>query len=110
MTHEDVRVTPDMVADILQLNSIFIYALIDPGVIHSFLASKIVGKLWEKPRKVEKRFTIRIILGENIDIDNVYKGVKVNINRCEMRVNLIPLELHDFDVNIRYGLVRYVIT
>jgi hypothetical protein len=44
MTHKDVRVTHDMVAGMLQLNSMFIYALIDLGTIHSFLASKIIGK------------------------------------------------------------------
>lgn len=71
ITHKDVRVTPDMVAGMLQLNLMFIYALIDPGAIHSFLANKIVGKHQEKPRKVDKGFTIRTILGENIDIDNV---------------------------------------
>lgn len=35
---------------------------------------------------------------ESVDIDHVYKGIRVIINGCEMKIDLIPLELHEFDV------------
>jgi hypothetical protein len=37
-------------------------------------------------------------LGENIHIDDIYKGVKLYIRGLELRVDLMPLELYDFDV------------
>jgi hypothetical protein len=37
-------------------------------------------------------------LGKNINIDEVYKGVKLYIKGVELRVDLMPLELHDFDL------------
>ena len=52
--------------------------------------------LWEKTCKVEKGFTIDISLDESVNIDYVYKEIRFNINGCGMRVNFIPLELHNF--------------
>jgi hypothetical protein len=37
-------------------------------------------------------------LRENIDIDNIYRGVTLYIGGVELRVDLLPLELHDFDL------------
>ena len=35
-------------------------------------------------------------LGESIDIDNIYKGIKLYIGGLEIRVELMSLELYDF--------------
>ena len=54
---------------------------------------------WEKnPYMIKRGFIISIMLGKNVNIDHVYKGIKVDINGCEMRVDLLPLELYDFEV------------
>jgi hypothetical protein len=37
-------------------------------------------------------------LGKNINIDELYKGVKLYIKGIELRVDLMPLELYDFDL------------
>jgi hypothetical protein len=37
-------------------------------------------------------------LGENIHIDDIYRGVKLYIGGLELRVDLMPLELYDFDL------------
>jgi hypothetical protein len=42
--------------------------------------------------------TISTPLIENIDIDDVYKGAVLYIERAKLRVNLMPLELYDFDL------------
>ena len=54
-------------------------------------------KLWEN-LKNKNKFTFGTPSGESIDIYHVYKGIRVNIDRREMKVDLIPLELYDFDV------------
>jgi hypothetical protein len=42
--------------------------------------------------------TISTPLIENIDIDDVYKGVVLYIERTKLRVDLVPLKLYDFDL------------
>ena len=42
--------------------------------------------------------TISMPLIENIDIDDVYKGVVLYIERTKLRVDLVPLKLYDFDL------------
>jgi hypothetical protein len=45
MTYEDVRVVPDVVAGTLQLDTMQVYALINPGASHSFVSYRIVNNL-----------------------------------------------------------------
>lgn len=80
----------------LWVNPIFVYTLIDPSAIHSYITSKFMGKTWENTYKVEKGFTIGISLDESVNIDHVHKEVMFNNNGCGMRVDFIPLELHNF--------------
>jgi hypothetical protein len=42
--------------------------------------------------------TISTPLIENIDIDDVYKGVVLYIERTKLRVDLVPLKLYDYDL------------
>ena len=37
-------------------------------------------------------------LGKNINFDEVYKGVILYIEGVELRVDLMPLELYDFNL------------
>jgi hypothetical protein len=45
MTQEDVGAMPDVVAGTLRLGLIQVYALIDPGASHSFVAHRIISNL-----------------------------------------------------------------
>jgi len=74
-----VRVAPDMVAGTLQLKSMQVHALIDHGVSHSFIAYRIVDKLHVLSNKLNMGVTVGTPLGEYIDIDSVYRGVKLYI-------------------------------
>ena len=96
MTHEDVRVVPDVVAGTLQLNTMQVYVLIDPGASHSFVAYRIVNNLHVLSSKLGVGVTVSTPLGENIHIDDIYRGVKLYIEGLELRVDLMTLELYDF--------------
>jgi len=48
--------------------------------------------------RVEKRVVIGTPLEETILIENVYKGCRVKIEDFEMRVDLLPLDLYDFEM------------
>ena len=75
-----------------------IYALIDPGASHSFISYKIMNNLHMLSSNLGVGVTVSTPLGENIHIDDIYRGVKLYIRGLELRVDLIPLELYDFDV------------
>jgi hypothetical protein len=47
---------------------------------------------------IERGFIISTPLCENINIDHFYKGVRVDINGFEIKVDRLPLKLHDFDI------------
>jgi hypothetical protein len=98
MTYEDVGAVLDMVAGTLQLDTIQVYALIDPGASHSFVSYRIVNNLHVLSSNLGVGVTVNTPLGENIHIDDIYKGVKLYIGGLELRVDLMPLELYDFDV------------
>lgn len=54
MTHDDLIASPKVEVGMLQLNSFLVYALIDLGATHFFIACKIVEKLGNNPSKKEK--------------------------------------------------------
>jgi hypothetical protein len=75
-----------------------VYALIDPGASHSFVAYRIVNNLHVLSSKLGAGVTVSTPLGENIHIDDIYRGVKLYIGGLGLRVDLMPLELYDFDL------------
>jgi len=98
ITHENVGVVPDMVAGTLQLDTMQVYTLIDPGASHSFVAYKIMNNMHVLSSKLGVGVTVSTPLGENIQIDDIYRGVKLYVAGLELRVDLMPLELYDFDL------------
>jgi len=75
-----------------------VYALIDPGASHSFISYRIVNNLHVLPSNLGVGVTVSTPLGENIHIDDIYRGAKLYIGGLELRADLMLLELYDFDV------------
>jgi len=100
MTYEDVGAVPDVVAGTLQLDIMQVYALIDPGASHSFVSYRIVNNLHVLSSNLGVGVTVSTSLGENIHIDDIYRGVKLYIGglELELRADLMLLDVYDFDV------------
>jgi hypothetical protein len=98
MTQEKTRAAFDVVVGTLQLNSLSVHVLFDLGAAHSFVTNKLVGGLGKNSCRIENEFIISTLLSETVNVDHIYKGVQINIGGCELKVDLLPLELHDFDV------------
>jgi hypothetical protein len=98
MTQEDMGAMPDVVAGTLQLSLIQVYSLIDPGASHSFVAHQIIRNLNVLSSRLNVGMVVSTPLGKNITIDEVYKGVILNIKGAELRADLMPLALDDFDL------------
>jgi hypothetical protein len=88
---------PNVVADTLQLNLIQVYALIDHGASHSFVSHRITRNLNVLPSRLNVGMVVSTLLGKNINIDEVYKGV-IDIEGAELRADPMPLALDDFDL------------
>ena len=76
------------------------HVLFDLGATHSFIAKRIVTKLRKGVEKVEKGFLIGTPMGNMVEKNILYVDVGVSLSRYETEVDLIPLELHDFDIII----------
>jgi len=98
MSYEDVGAVPDVVAGTLQLDTMQVYVLIDPRASHSFISYRIVNNLHVLSSNLGVGVTVSTPLGENIHINDIYRGVKLYIGGLELRADLMPLELYDFDV------------
>ena len=72
-------VVPDVVAGTLQLDKMQVYALIDHGANHSFVSYRIVNNLHVLSSNLGVGVTVSTPLGENIYIDDIYRGVKLYI-------------------------------
>jgi hypothetical protein len=57
------------------LGLIQVYALIYIGANHCFVAHRIVSNLNVLPSRLNVGMVVSTLLGENINIDEVYKGV-----------------------------------
>jgi hypothetical protein len=98
LTQEEIRAASDVVAGTLLMNNFNVHMLFDPGATHSFIAKRIVTKLRKGVEIVEKGFVIGTPMGNMIETNIVYVDVGVSLSRYEIEVDLIPLELYDFDI------------
>lgn len=63
---------PDVVAGTIELSTMQVYTLIDPGASHSFVSCRIVERLHVVPHKLRMGVTVSTPLGENINIDDIF--------------------------------------
>jgi len=95
-----------VVASTLLMNNFNVHVLFDPGATHSFIARRIVTKLRKGVEVIEKGFVIRTPMGNIVETNIVYVGVRVSLSEYETKVDLIPLELQDFDIILAMDWLR----
>jgi hypothetical protein len=88
------------------MNNFNVHVLFDPGTTHSFIARRIVTKLRKGVEVVEKGFIIRTPMGNIVETNIMYVGVRVSLSEYETKVDLIPLELQDFDIILAMDWLR----
>jgi succinate dehydrogenase/fumarate reductase flavoprotein subunit len=74
------------------MNNLNVHVLFDLSATHSFIARIIFTKLGMRVEVIEKGFVIRT------QTNNMYVRVGVSLASYETKVDLIPLELHNFDI------------
>ena len=49
------------------------------------------------PSRVKKKITISTLLGKVVSINVIYKGLGISINRLKLKIDLILIQLLDFE-------------
>ena len=98
MTRQEAAEAPEVIAGKLYLFDIKVYALIDPGATHSFIASNVASHLSVEPGLLKEQLSVRTPLGESLAVRTVYTECLVRIDTEVFPVDLMVLPLLDLDV------------
>ena len=74
------------------------YTLIDSGTSHSFVSATFVKKLDMVPDLLDEMCIVSLPLGENLTSRFSFKVVPIKVAGRELLVDLIVLEMVDYDV------------
>ena len=74
------------------------YTLIDSGALHSFMYTLFVKKLDIEPVLLDEVCVVSLLLGKNLTSRFSFKKVPVKVAGREFLVDLIVLEMVDYDV------------
>ena len=95
---QDSESSPDVVTGTLIVCSHCVNALIDPGSTLSYVTPFIAGKLCIVAESLDRPFIVSTPVGESIVARGVYRGCTVEIIDRQTFVDLVELEMVDFDV------------
>ena len=87
-----------MVAGQISIAHTSTYTLIDSGASHSFVSALFVKKLDMEPVLLDKVCVIALPSGENLTLRFSFKEVPIKVSRRDLPVDLIVLEMVDYDV------------
>ncbi|KAL3749910.1 hypothetical protein ACJRO7_010955 [Eucalyptus globulus] len=100
MTKEDAAASNAVVAGNISIASHCAYALFDPGATHSFISTEFAKKLDVLPDPLECELCVDTPTGDFLIGHHVFKRCVIQINNVEMPVDLVELNIRDFDVII----------
>ncbi|GFS39050.1 hypothetical protein Acr_00g0060900 [Actinidia rufa] len=90
--------TTSVVSGILPICGQPAHILMDSGSTHSFVSHSFEYYLTTSPVPLEYELSVSLPSGDSMLCDRVYSSCEIRVNDVPMYVNLIPLEMHGFDV------------
>ncbi|GJS63287.1 putative reverse transcriptase domain-containing protein [Tanacetum coccineum] len=97
---EEARQDPNIVTGTFTLNNHFATTLFDSGADYSFVSTTFIPLLGLGPNDLGFRYEIEIASGQLVEIDNIIKGYKLEIEGHVFDIDLIPFGHGSFDVII----------
>ena len=98
MTHRDAQATSDVVRGTLRIHTLFARALIDPGSTYSFVFISFAGLFGMPIDNMNFDLFVATPLGDSVVLNKIIRDCCVMIGYKEMTVDLVLLDLQDFDV------------
>ncbi|GFS37755.1 hypothetical protein Acr_00g0053750 [Actinidia rufa] len=90
--------TTSVVSGILPICGQPAHILMDSGSTHSFVSNSFEHYLTTSPVSLEYELSVSLPSGDSMLCDRVYNLCEIRVNDVAMYVDLIPLEMHGFDV------------
>ncbi|GFS29227.1 hypothetical protein Acr_00g0005870 [Actinidia rufa] len=90
--------TTSVVSGILPICDQPAHVLMDSGSTHSFVSNSFERYLTTSPVSLEYELSVSLPSGDTMSCDRVYSSCEIRVNDVPMYVDLIPLEIHGFDV------------
>ncbi|GJV12788.1 reverse transcriptase domain-containing protein [Tanacetum coccineum] len=97
---EEARQDPNIMTGAFTLNDHYATTLFDSGADYSFVSTTFISLLGIEPSDLGFSYEIEIASGQLVEIDNVIKGCKLEIEGHVFDINLIPFGSGSFDVII----------
>ncbi|XP_073030768.1 uncharacterized protein [Primulina eburnea] len=98
ITQEKADNTNEVVAGTILLNKIPAYALFDCGATHSFVSRRFAKKLKLEHDILSEPLRVATPASKTIETHKVYRNYKICINKQTFEVELIQLNMVEFDI------------
>ncbi|XP_022861827.1 uncharacterized protein LOC111382169 [Olea europaea var. sylvestris] len=79
--------------------------LIDPGSTHSFMSFAFALCENQRSEPLGSCLVVNTPVGESLLANNKYRDCGIKVKENELKANLIPLDIHDFDVILGMDLL-----
>ena len=98
MTQQEGRTSPDVIIGTLLIFGRPAFILIDPGATHSFMSSRFSFLANVPSSPLPGEWQVSLPSGDVMKIDWVFRGCEVLVDGLSFEVDLIPLDIVEFDV------------
>jgi len=94
----DQKISLDVVTSMLPVFHHNVHALLDPGATLSFNTPYVAIRFNVSPEVLLEHFSISTPIGESVVAKRVYKRCPISLSHMIILVNLVELDMLDFDV------------
>lgn len=98
LTKADAEGNPSIISCELSISKMLTYVLIDSGAAHSFASQVFIRKIKKVPDIINCPFSVMVPFGEVLNSEQLVKAPEVSISVHKLCVDLIILEMHDYDI------------
>ncbi|MDV3185344.1 MAG: hypothetical protein Q8842_03310, partial [Candidatus Phytoplasma australasiaticum] len=94
---KEAKASPDVITGILRIFSRDVYVSLDPGSALSYVTSYVADGFGFDPKVIVEPFSNSTPLGDSVVAKRVYRNCVMSIHSRETVVDLIKLDMIDFD-------------
>ncbi|KAL0292521.1 UNVERIFIED_CONTAM: hypothetical protein Sradi_6985700 [Sesamum radiatum] len=98
MTREEAPASNDVISGTILLFDVEAYVLIDPGSTHSYISSELTSKIPGENSSLGYNLMVYLPMGGGVVVNSVRKGSLVRIGDVTFPVDLVVMDLKEFDV------------
>ncbi|KAL0449158.1 UNVERIFIED_CONTAM: hypothetical protein Slati_1472200 [Sesamum latifolium] len=98
MTREEAPASLDVISGTIFLFDIEAYVLIDPSSTHSYISAELASKIPGENSPLGYNLMVYLPVGGDVVVNSVRKGSLVRIGDVTLSVDLVVMDLKEFDV------------